>query len=124
MHLPEKMLDKMSAKAEHAVAVQIMKDTSPFVPALTGDLDRRTYVDGDTVVYPGPAARMLYNGKLMVDPNTGSPFAPKGGTKVLTDKNLIFNKIMHPQAQSHWFEASKAQNKEKWIRVAHNAMEL
>lgn len=124
MHLPKKTLDKMSSKGEHAVAVQIMKDTSPFVPALTGSLDQRTYVDEDTVVYPGPYARYLYYGKLMVDPNTGSSYAPKGGTKVLTDKDLVFNKTMHPQAQSHWFEASKAQNKEKWVRVAQNAMEL
>ncbi len=124
IHLPHRIIDKMSSKAEHAVAVQMMKDTSPFVPARTGSLDQRTYVDGDTVVYPGPYARYLYYGKLMVDPNTGSSYAPKGGTKVLTDKNLVFNKTMHPQAQSHWFEASKAQNKEKWIRVAQNAMEL
>lgn len=111
-------LDEASNKAQHTVAVQAEKDTSPYVPALTGSLDMRTQVIDNMIVYPGPYARYLYGGKLMVDPATGSSYAPKGTTKVLTDKNLVFNKAMHSQAQSHWFEASKAQNLEKWLRVA------
>lgn len=109
-------------RAEHTVAIQIQKDTSPFVPALTGSLDLRTQVDGSMVIYPGPYARYLYYGKLMVDPETGSSYAKKGTTKVLTDKNLVFNKATHAQARSHWFEASKAQNLEKWVRVAEKAV--
>ena len=58
----------------------------------------------------------------MVDPNTGSTYAPKGGTKVVTDRDLVFNQIMHPQAQAHWGEASKAQNLGKWARVAEKAV--
>lgn len=109
-------------KAEHAVAVQVEKDTQPFVPALTGSLTQRTRVVGSEVIYPGPYARFLYYGKVMVDPSTGSTYAPKGGTKVVTDRNLVFTKSMHPQAQSHWFEASKAQNLDKWVRVADKAV--
>lgn len=109
-------------KAEHIVAIQIQKDTSPFVPALTGALDQRTRVVGNTVIYPGPYARFLYHGKVMVDPETGSSYAKKGGTKVVTDKDLVFNKSMHAQAQANWFEASKAQNLEKWVRTADKAV--
>lgn len=109
-------------KAEHTVALQVRKDTSPYVPALTGDLDRRTRVDGSLVIYPGPQSRYLYHGKLMVDPATGSSYARKGTTKILTDKNLVFNKAMHAQAQSHWFEASKSENLKKWARVADKAV--
>lgn len=109
-------------KAEHAVAAQIEKDTQPFVPALTGSLTERTKVVGSAVVYPGPYARFLYYGKVMVDPNTGSPFAPKGGTKVVTDRDLVFTQTVHPQAQAHWCEASKAQNLDKWKRVAEKAV--
>ena len=111
-----------SDKAAHKVAMQVRKDTSPYVPALTGSLDKRTRVDGGEIIYPGPYARYLYFGKLMVDPATGSSYAQKGSTKVLTDKNLVFNKAMHGQAQSHWFEASKAENLEKWVRVAVKAV--
>lgn len=115
-------LAKGCTKAEHIVALQVRKDTSPYVPALTGDLDRRTRVDGSKVIYPGPQSRYLYYGKLMVDPETGSSYAPKGGTKVLTDKDLVFSKAVHGQAQSHWFEASKAENLEKWVRVSDKAV--
>ena len=109
-------------KAEHVVAAQAEKDTQPFVPALTGSLTARTRVVGNTIVYPGPYARYLYHGKLMVDPATGSSWAKKGSTKVLTDRNLVFTKAVHPQAQDHWFEASKAQNLDKWLRVARKAV--
>lgn len=109
-------------RAEHIVAQQIAKDTSPYVPMLTGSLDERTQVVGANVVYPGPYARFLYYGKVMVDPNTGSTYAPEGGSKVVTDRNLVFNQTVHPQAQDHWFEASKAQNLEKWERVAEKAV--
>lgn len=111
-----------SERAGAAVAQQIRKDTSPYVPFRTGSLDIRTRVDGNSVVYPGPYARFLYYGKVMVDPNTGSTWAPLGGTKVVTDRNLVFTKDFHPQAQAFWFEASKAQNKEKWLRVAQAAV--
>lgn len=110
------------SRAEHAVSVQVEKDTAPFVPMLTGSLTQRTRVDGNQIVYPGPYARFLYYGKVMVDPSTGSTYAPKGGTKVVTDRNLVFNQTVHPQAQSHWFEASKAQNLDKWMRVAEKAV--
>lgn len=110
------------SRAEHVLAQQVMKDTTPFVPALTGSLMQRTRVVGNEVVYPGPYARFLYYGKVMVDPATGSTYAPKGGTKVVTDRNLVFNTTVHPQAQSHWFEASKAQNLEKWMRAADKAV--
>lgn len=116
------MLRNASNKAQHAVAIQAQKDTSPYVPALTGSLDQRTRVDENQIIYPGPYARYLYYGKLMVDPATGSSYAPEGATKVLTDKNLVFNKAMHSQAQDHWFEASKAENMDKWLRVAGKAV--
>lgn len=122
MNAIKETLEQACGKAEHALAVQVEKDTVPFVPALTGSLAERTRVVGNAIIYPGPDARFLYNGKVMVDPNTGSTYAPKGGTKVLTDRNLVFTKTMHPQAQSHWFEASKAQNLDKWLRVAEKAV--
>lgn len=111
-------------KAEHTVALQVRKDTSPYVPAsgAPAGLDARTRVDGSHIIYPGPSALYLYYGKLMVDPDTGSSYAPKGGTKVLTDKNLVFSKEVHGQAQSNWFEASKAENLEKWVRVSDKAV--
>lgn len=108
--------------AEHLLAEQVMKDTAPFVPARDMSLSNRTMVRENLVVYPGPGAWFLYCGKVMVDPETGSTFAPKGGHKVVTDRNLVFSQAVHGQAQDHWCEASKAQNLEKWRRKAAEAL--
>ena len=105
-------------KAEKALAVQVMKDTDKFVPALTGSLVQRTHIEESTIVYPGPYARFLYYGKVMIYEPTGSTFAPKNAHKVVTDRDLVMNKSMHPLATSHWCEVSKAANLEKWLKVA------
>lgn len=124
-------LAKVATRAETIMAHQVMKDTSPYVPMRAGSLDQRTHVDGNTVVYPGPYARYLYNGKVMVDAATGrgpNRFIgkdgnemiafPKGATLTATERDLVFNNTFHPKAQAHWFEASKAQNLDKWVRKA------
>lgn len=120
---PKGFLDRASQKIETVVATQILKDTAPYVPmsGAAAGLSNRACVDGGAVVYPGPYARILYEGKVMVDPNTGSTYAPKGGTKVTTDRNLVFRQDHHGMATDHWFEASKAENESKWLRVARKA---
>ncbi len=112
-----------SKRASHSLAEQMARDTTQYVPKLTGSLRSRTYVDGDTIIYPGPYARFLYYGKLMVDPETKSAWAPKGATKEVTGKDLQYSDgPPHGKAQAHWFEASKAQNLPKWKRVAEKAV--
>lgn len=117
-----KKLAAASTPAEHAVAIQVAKDTEPFVPELTKSLKDRTKIDGGYIIYPGPYARFLYYGKLMIDPATGSAWAPKGASKVVTNIDLNLNHSGKSQAQAHWFEASKAQNMDKWIRIAKKAV--
>jgi len=105
-------------RAEKILATQVMKDTDKYVPALTGSLTQRTHIEESTIVYPGPYARFLYYGKVMIYEPTGSTWAPKNEHKVVTDRDLVMHKTMHPLATSHWFEVSKAQNLERWARVA------
>lgn len=105
-------------KAEKRLAVQVMKDTDKFVPALTGNFAQRVHLEESTIVYPGPFARFLYYGKVMIYAPTGSTWAPKNEHKVVTGRDLVMNKSMHPLASSHWFEVSKAMNLDKWIRAA------
>lgn len=105
-------------KAEKTLAAQVMTDTDKFVPALTGSFAQRTHIEESTIVYPGPYARFLYYGKVMIYEPTGSTWAPKYEHKVVTGRDLIMGKSMHPLATSHWFEVSKAANLEKWLRVA------
>ncbi len=46
-------------KAAHVVALQVKKDTEPFVPMLTGSLKNRVRVEGNTIIYPRPSTRFL-----------------------------------------------------------------
>ena len=121
-NIDPQMLRDEALQANEILAIQVKKDTEQFVPALTESLSNRTRVKEGFIIYPGPYARYLYGGKLMIYAPTGSSFAPKGGTKTLTNKNLVFQKSMHSQAQDHWFEASKALNKDKWMRVYGKAL--
>lgn len=115
LHLPNNVLDRRVEKANAWLVEEIIKDTDPFVPARTGVLAMNVQRHGHTIVYASPYARFQYYGKVMIDPATGSTFAPKGTRKVLTDRNLKYSKGMHKNARSHWFEASKALNETRWM---------
>lgn len=115
----QRVVKGRASKAEKILTEQIMKDTDKFVPAETGSLALRTHIEkGNTIVYPGPYARFLYYGKVMIYEPTGSTWAPKGQHKVVTGRDLVMHKTMHPLASSHWFEVSKAANLGRWLRVA------
>lgn len=126
-----KKIANAGPRAAHALAEQIKKDTEPFVPAMTKSLANRTQVVDNMVIYPGPYARYLYYGKVMVDMATGKGpmrIVTKDGSEVIrfrkgaeltkTERPLRISKAVHHQAQDHWLEGSKAQNLEKWIDVA------
>lgn len=104
----DREIANLASKSEVWLANEILKDTDPYVPALTGSLSQRSHVDGNEVVYPGPYARYLYYGKVME--------GPPEGPKHATDKDLVYTKTVHANAQAHWFEASKAQNLQKWLK--------
>lgn len=105
---------KQFADAQQWLGDRVLEDCKPFMPHLAGNLQQRSSVldGGKHVLFPGPSARFLYGGKVMVDPATGSPFARKGVKKVLTDSPL---KYSNPQATDHWFDSAKAQHGEYWI---------
>lgn len=128
-------MESASKRAEYAVTNQAAKDTEKFVPMLTGSLKNRTRVIGSKIIYPGPYAQYLYYGKVMVNAATGkgpSHFEDESGNEVIrfrkgtklrsTNRDLKFTKAYHKDAQSHWFEASKSQNLDKWKRVAAEAL--
>ena len=102
-------LAALANKQEVWLANEVLKDTDNFVPAsgAQAGMSKSAYTEGNMVVYPGPYARYLYYGKVMK--------GPRHGPKYATDKNLVYSKDHHPYPQSHWFEASKAVNKDKWI---------
>lgn len=118
--------------AEKIVAVQVMKDTRPYVPALTMSLNQRTRVVGHTIIYPGPYARYLYMGKRMVNAVTGKGpmkipevgYRYRKGTKLkATEQPLHYTTSVHAKAGANWAERSLKDNKQKWIDVAKKAVE-
>lgn len=123
-------LGETATKSEHAMAMEIMNDTTPFVPALNLVLTRRTQVFGNVIYYPPPYARYLYYGKVMVDRETGLPafrIVGKDGSEIFRfregaklkpiDRPLKYNKSVHPQATDHWIDASKRKNMKKWEKM-------
>lgn len=128
----ETNLAAAAKKAEHAVAVQAAKDTSKFVPFLTGSLKNRTQVKDNLIIYPGPYARYLYYGKRMVNAKTGKGpgfiegvgYRWRKGTKLRpTSQDIqLAHEGIDPHAQSHWFEVSKGENLDKWKRIAQEVI--
>ena len=118
------------AAAQQWLAEQVLADCKPFMPMETGSLIQRSYVDdgGRKVVFPGPYARYLHEGKVMVDSETGKGPAKipdgsggyllrfrKGATLVPTDRPLNYSTTANPQATDHWFDAAKAANQDYWL---------
>lgn len=54
----------------------------------------------------------------MIDPNTGSTWAPMYGRKEVTDRELQHQKSRHPKAGSYWFERMKADKRTVILRGA------
>ena len=120
---PKKVLEGRASKLEFALAIQIHKDTRRFVPALTESFNNRSHTIGNRIVYPGPYGHYLHEGKVMVNAKTGKgPMYipevgyrwPKGAILRRTDRDLTFNTSVHPDAQSHWMDASKRKNMKRW----------
>jgi hypothetical protein len=101
---------------------EVIRLMRPYTPFLTGALDKSatlsTKIGSGEVKQNMPYARYLYYGKLMVSSITGSSYASQGEKKVLTDKDLEYNKSEHPLAGKMWFERMKADKKEQILRGA------
>lgn len=114
MQLDMSRLAGQFERAQWWLGNQVLQDCKPFMPHRTGSMQQRSHTNsaGTEVFFPGPYARHQYMGKVMVDPETGSPWARPGARKVATDRSLIYSA---PGATAKWFEAAKAAYGESWI---------
>lgn len=103
---------KQFEQAQWYLGNQVLHDCKPFMPHRTGSQQQRSMVlrEGREVVFPGPYARFQYMGKVMVDPETGSPWARAGVQKVVTDRPLTYG-----AGGPKWFDAAKRAHGEAWI---------
>lgn len=113
-------LKENGQKAQYWLDSQVMTDMMPLMPMDTGTFINATLFQsqalagtGTVIAGIGPMGRFLYEGLVMVDPVTGSPFARPGAKKVVTDRPLTYSR---PGAVSHWFDEAKAIHLQDWIR--------
>lgn len=94
---------------------------APYTPFRAGMLERSatlgTKIGSGEINQIAPYARYQYYGKLMVSSITGSAWS-HGESKVLTDKDLQYDKSKHPQAGPFWFERMKTDHKEDILEGA------
>ncbi len=110
-------------RAQFGLDSMIMTHMQPYMPMVTGTFINVTKAmsaaiagTGKVVAAAPPMGRFLYEGMVMVDEETGSPWARPGARKVVTEQPLDYSKHKHPHATDHWFEAAKARYGDEWIR--------
>lgn len=122
-----KVYEARMREAQQWLGDRVLEDSRACMPHLTGDLQQRSHTedDGKKVIFPGPYARYLYGGKVMVDSVTGKgprkiPTGPgeyilrfkKGAKLVPTSRPLSYS---NPQAVPQWFEHAKEKHAQFWI---------
>lgn len=116
--------EKQYGKAQYALDSMIMTSMQPYMPHRTGTFINVTKAmsaaiagSGTVVAAAPPMGRFLYEGKVMVDEQTGSPWARPGAKKVVTDRDL---KYSNPKATPHWFDTAKENHGDSWVRAVKN----
>lgn len=116
-YINENALNAPCRKAEHAVAVQAERDCRRFIPSSRIVTSGR--VQGNVITWDTPFARILYFGKIYVDPIKkvgGFPVGQdkwvsrRGTTKIRSKRDFRLKK-----GTSMWFTKAKEANLRKWL---------
>lgn len=115
--------------AQYMLDSMVMTSMEPFMPMQDGSFIKKTKTmsaaiagTGVVVAAAPPNGRFLYDGKTMVDPKTGSPWARRGAKKVLVSQysgktnareNLSYSR---GSAKAHWFDAAKDVDGKQWVK--------
>lgn len=112
--------EKQFQEAQFWLDGQVMNDMVPYMPHRDGTLVNLTRMQsaalqgtGKVVAGAPPQGRFLYEGKVMIDPVTGSPWARKGAKKVVTERPLTYS---NPKATPHWFDTAKDAHGKSWVK--------
>ena len=115
--------ERQYQKAQYDLDNMVMTSMVPYMPMRTGTFVNVTRalsasIAGSGYVYAAapPFGRFLYEGKVMVDEKTGSPWARPGAKKIVTNKDLNYDKSTHPNVTDHWFDTAKKNHGEEWVK--------
>lgn len=115
--------DKQYSKAQWLLDNMVMTSMQPYMPMRTGTFINVTKAmsaaiagSGTVIAAAPPFGRFLYEGKVMVDPETNSPWARPGAKKIVTDKDLNYDKGRNPDVTDHWFEIAKKNHLDEWLK--------
>ena len=132
INIPCNDLNKKLKLAQYWLDSQIMTDMLPLMPMDTGvfihnTVSRSQSLAGTGVVCAGapPYGRYLYEGKVMVDSQTGKGARRmvlktgeviyrhrRGATLVPTERPLTYQRA---SAVPHWFEEAKRRHFDDWV---------
>lgn len=121
--------DKQYGEAQKLLDMSVMTSMLPYMPKVTSIFIDVTKAMSDSIAGSGtviaaapPMGRFLYEGKVMVDEKTGSPWARKGAKKVLVSefsgktkakKDITYSR---KDATDHWFDTAKKNHLDEWLK--------
>lgn len=124
--------EKQYQDAQFWLDSQVMTDMVPYMPMQTGDFIQLTRArsaamagSGTVVAAAPPHGRYLYEGKVMVDKQTGKgprkiPTGPgeyvwrfRKGAKLKATETPI--KYSNPKTTPHWFDTAKEKHCKAWV---------
>lgn len=116
--------EKQYGKAQFILDNAVMTSMVPYMPHRTGTFINVTKAmsaaiagSGTVVAAAPPMGRFLYEGKVMIDPETGSPWARPGAKKIVTDKPLNYDTSHRPNVTNHWFDTAKKNYVKSWVKT-------
>ena len=116
--------EKQFEDAQFTLDSMVMTSMEPYMPKQTGTFINVTKAQSTALAGSGlvvaaapPMGRFLYEGKVMVDPVTNSPWARPGAKKVVIDRNLQYNTSKNPKVTDHWFDEAKKSDCESWVKT-------
>nr|DAG42515.1 MAG TPA: Minor capsid protein [Bacteriophage sp.] len=136
---PEKILERHGlgpmGPVQKAIDAEVIRQCEPYVPydtgILAGSASESTDIGSGQVVYgsaSAPYAHYQYYGEVY-GPNflveVGGEMvwrSLKNGKKSPTGRKLQYDKEVHPQAGSFWFERAMADHKEDVLTAAKEAI--
>lgn len=104
-------------RVQKKFTIDVRKYCEPYVP-----MDKKVLINNvtydknyESFTYQSPYAHFLYEGRLMVDPKTGSSYARKGTQKIYKTPTQELEYKGGPMRGKHWDKRMWADNGEKII---------